>query len=305
MFKVTSQHLKEAFLRCTLYVTCIANIKKGVLQMTIKRMKKASNFIAVSCLRGLHIILCMKTIGKFFSKLEKRHDFFPKGFWGVFINPAYFTRKGLLDGILKHSDKISGCILDIGCGNRPYESLFSCDTYVGMDVQQTGHDHSNEKIDVFYDGIYFPFANESFESLVSFSVFEHVFNPEMFLRESHRVLKPHGFFLLTMPFLYNEHEKPYDFARYTSFGMRHLFESNGFEVVAYDKTMPGFYGIFQLLSCYFDKMLIPVRKIFLFNFILTVFFLAPLRFLGLFLGKFLPVDSDLYLDNVILARKKD
>ena len=51
-------------------------------------------------------------------------------------------------------------------------------------------------------------------------VLEHVFNPDDFVREIARVLKPGGALLLTVPFVWNEHEQPYDYARYSSFGLR-------------------------------------------------------------------------------------
>jgi hypothetical protein len=35
---------------------------------------------------------------------------------------------------------------------------------------------------------------------------------------------------LTAPLFYAEHEKPYDFFRYTQFGLRHLLEGAGFQV---------------------------------------------------------------------------
>ena len=36
--------------------------------------------------------------------------------------------------------------------------------------------------------------------------------------------------IISLPFLWQEHEEPYDFVRFTSFGIIELLESNGFEI---------------------------------------------------------------------------
>ena len=43
-------------------------------------------------------------------------------------------------------------MLDFGCGQKPYESLFSVEEYVGLDIEVSGHDHTNSKVDTYYDG---------------------------------------------------------------------------------------------------------------------------------------------------------
>jgi SAM-dependent methyltransferase len=70
-------------------------------------------------------------------------------------------------------------------------------------------------------------------------VLEHVFNPDDFLNEVNRVLKPSGKLLLTVPFVWDEHEQPYDYARYSSFGLRSLLEKHGFSIVKHEKVGGG------------------------------------------------------------------
>ena len=64
------------------------------------------------------------------------------------ISPVYFIRDGLYRNIASLAPRLSGDILDFGCGSKPYESLFvNASSYVGVDVQVSGHDHTDSRID--------------------------------------------------------------------------------------------------------------------------------------------------------------
>ncbi|MFC1621054.1 class I SAM-dependent methyltransferase [Candidatus Omnitrophota bacterium] len=220
---------------------------------------------------------------------------------GIFINPCYFARKELYENIRKFSEYIEGRTLDVGCGQKPYERLFSkAKGYTGFEIDNTLA-KANKKVDVFYDGKTFPFENSSFDSVVTFEVFEHVFNPEEFLKEVHRVLKDDGALLMSASFIWGEHEQDHDYARYSSFGLKHLLGKYGFEIVSHRKTASGIRAIFQLITSYIYKV-IAVRNAYL-TLLFTIVFISPFNILGEILSKILPSNSDLYLDNVILARK--
>ena len=81
---------------------------------------------------------------------------------GIFINPFYFARKGLSKNINKFSKKLSGSLLDIGCGSKPYESFFNVDSYIGLDIDRDVA-RDKKKADFFYDGGKFPFKDGSFD----------------------------------------------------------------------------------------------------------------------------------------------
>jgi hypothetical protein len=53
--------------------------------------------------------------------------------------------------------------------------------------------------------------------------------------------KAGGKMIYTGPFFYEEHEEPYDFYRYTQFGLRHLFKSTGFVIERLD-WLEGYFG---------------------------------------------------------------
>ncbi len=221
-------------------------------------------------------------------------------FPGLFINPFYFARKGLYDSIRGLSPGITGRVLDVGCGSQPYRRLFATADYTGMELD-TQENRAHKRADVFYDGQTFPFEPESFDSLLCSQVLEHVFTPLQFVRELNRVLRPGGALLLTVPFVWDEHEQPYDSARYTSFGLQALMEEAGFEVVEQIKTMGDVRVLCQLMNAYLYK--VTVSKNPYLNLFSTLLLMAPINLFGTAARFITPANPDLYLDNVILARK--
>lgn len=234
-----------------------------------------------------------------FRNYYRHKQFFPSG-GGIFINPFYFARKGLAKHVAELAVHITGKTLDVGCGNKPYAHLYRSDEYVGLEID-TPQNRASKNADYFYDGNRFPFANATFDSVVANEVFEHVFNPDQFLSETFRVLKPGGVTLLTMPFVWDEHEQPYDFARYSSFGIKALLERHGFEIVEQRKSTDDIRVVFQLLNAYIFKK--TVTKKAWFNLLITLFLIAPFNILGELFFIFTPRNPDLYLDNIVLAKK--
>lgn len=232
--------------------------------------------------------------------LIENQNFNPSWF-GILVNPFFIARRGLAFEIKSLAKELNGKILDVGCGTKPYESFFNYSDYIGLEYD-TGIDSEKKTADYYYDGKTFPFDSESFDSVICNQVLEHVFEPKEFLSEINRILKPGGKFLITVPFVWDEHEQPYDFARYSSFGIVYLLEKNGFKILKQRKSVSNIAVIFQLLSGYFYKISYRI-KILKWLFMLVI--ISPLNFLGILFGKILPANNDLYLDNIILAQKYD
>jgi SAM-dependent methyltransferase len=215
----------------------------------------------------------------------------------------YLFRNRLLAGIHKHAGCLNGKLLDFGCGAKPYKNIINVDEYIGLDFPSEGHDHSNESIDVFYDGSIIPFDDKTFDSIFSSEVFEHVFNLQDITKELFRVLKPGGVILITCPFAIGEHEKPNDFARYTSFAIKHIMTKAGFEIVHYEKLGGNIDAIVQLRLIYFQNHIMPFfEKIPVLRNILRK---ATNYFMNIYANlhtKLFPIADDLYLNNLIICR---
>ena len=229
-----------------------------------------------------------------------REQYLPTAF-GLLVNPYYHARRALLEAVKSEAPGIGGRVLDIGCGQKPYEALFvSASAYVGLEYD-TEDNRVRKKAEFFYQGDRFPFPDASFDSAFCSQVLEHVFTPDKFLAEANRVMKPDAHFLLTLPFVWDEHEQPHDFARYSSFGLKALLERNGFEVLRHKKTLADLRVIFQLVNAYLYKCIMG-KNAYL-NLAYCVLLMAPFNLIGTVLARIAPGNTDLYLDNIVLARK--
>lgn len=231
--------------------------------------------------------------------LYRRQQFFP-GWIGIFVNPFYFARAGLSSAMTAYAPSLSGRLLDVGCGTKPYRALFSVDSYVGLDIGSAAT-RQRGIADYFYDGNKFPFENATFDSILCNEVLEHVFNPDEFIKEIVRVLRPGGTLLLTVPFVWDEHEQPYDYARYSSFGLRALLEKQGLKVTQHKKLGADASILFQLANAYLFKVTERFSR--LTRVLLIGSVMALINILGLIARRVLPANPDLYLDNVVLAEK--
>lgn len=230
-----------------------------------------------------------------------KQQFYPTAL-GLLTNPFYFARRGLLAHIRLYAPKLSGRVLDVGCGDKPYEKLFTgARQYIGLELDSP-HNRLVKTADAFYNGRHFPFADAEFDGVFASQVLEHVFNPEEWLREISRVMKSGGSLLLTVPFVWDEHEQPHDFGRYSSFGLKALLERKGFAVTQQKKSVNDITAVIQLIILYIYKKTASWRRRH-FDLLVTLIFIAPWNILGLALTLILPVNNDLYLDNIILAKK--
>lgn len=230
-----------------------------------------------------------------------QRQLFHPGPFGWLVNPFYHARRELWYGLAEVLPHLRGRVLDVGCGSQPYRELIPATDYIGMEID-TPRARVSFAADVYYDGVNFPWPEASFDGALCSQVFEHVFNPPQFLAELNRVLRPGGSLVLTVPFSWDEHEQPHDFARYSSFGLKAVLESAGFEVVAQRKTLADSRVLFQLLNAYLYKVTLTRHP--RVNRLTTLLLLAPVSLAGILFGWILPSNPDFFLDNIVLARKR-
>ncbi len=235
------------------------------------------------------------------TQIYKKQQFHPN-FLSVFINPFFMVRWMLLRKLKKQIVKLKGKVLDFGCGQKPYKSLFTSTTeYIGVDIENEGHNHEKEEIDVYYDGKVLPFENNSFDHVFSSEVLEHVFNYAEILPEIHRVLKTGGYFLITVPFSWEEHEVPYDNCRFTHFGIESLLKKAGYTIVESEKSGHFFAVISQYFINYIREMFFTKNKYI--NILLNLIFISPFTILLGLLSLIAPRKRSLYFNTIILAQK--
>ena len=144
---------------------------------------------------------------------------------------------------------LNGRMIDIGCGEKPYQDLLSLyiTEHVGIDHEATLH--HKENINLIGTAYKIPVEKCSFDSAICTSVLEHLEEPELALRECLRVLKPEGKVIYSVPFIWHLHEEPRDFYRFSKYGLKYLFEKAGFEVIEIE-ALSGFWVTFGQLLVY-------------------------------------------------------
>ena len=130
-------------------------------------------------------------------------------------------------------------VLDAGAGKAPYKSLFAHASYEAADFAQLPTRYA--ALDYVCDLADIPVEDGRFDRILFNQVLEHIPDPPRVLAELHRVLKPGGRIFCSAPLYYEEHQRPYDYYRYTQYALRMLFEDAGFEVVRLD-WLEGYFG---------------------------------------------------------------
>lgn len=130
--------------------------------------------------------------------------------------------------------QFEGTVVDVGCGVQPYRGLLNPGVkYIGIDTAaaegQFGYLHSDT---TYYDGRTFPLGDETADAVMATETLEHVAETEQFLAEMHRILKPGGTCVLTIPFAARWHYIPWDYYRFTPSGLNLILQRAGFESLA-------------------------------------------------------------------------
>jgi len=130
-------------------------------------------------------------------------------------------------------------VLDAGSGDAPYKSLFKHVYYQNTDFLKINKMY--EMPTFICDLTNIPVKSNYYDINVFTQVIEHLSDPKQTLSELFRVLKPGGKMFLSGPFFFEEHEQPYDFYRFTQYGLRYLLNTAGFIIERID-WLEGYFG---------------------------------------------------------------
>ncbi len=121
-------------------------------------------------------------------------------------------------------------VLDAGAGEGRFKEFFGHAEYVGIDSAQGDPSWNYSRLDVLGRLEELPFPDGSFDHVVSIVVLEHTPRPGRVVEEFRRVLKPKGMVHMVVPHMWEEHQRPNDFFRFTSNGIRYLLQGSGIRI---------------------------------------------------------------------------
>jgi SAM-dependent methyltransferase len=134
--------------------------------------------------------------------------------------------------VAKNAKKIKPdqTVIDIGAGELRYKQYFNHCKYTSQDLCVGDNNWDFSHIDIKSTVYSIPVSNESFDYILCTQVLEHLEYPEKAFQEFNRILKKGGKLILTAPLGQGEHQTPYDFFRYTQYGLKSLGERVGLKL---------------------------------------------------------------------------
>lgn len=122
-------------------------------------------------------------------------------------------------------------VFDAGAGDGHWRKRLPENIkYISMDLGVGDAEVDYSHLDITGDLRKIPLADNSVDVIICIQVLEHLPEPWTVIKELHRILKPGGKVFASCPQGEPQHQVPYDFFRYTIFGLRSIFEQYQFNV---------------------------------------------------------------------------
>jgi SAM-dependent methyltransferase len=141
--------------------------------------------------------------------------------------PTYAVRAPLVrwlgeEARRAHADLGRYRVLDVGCGQKPYEPLFApyALAYVGVDPVENPRAELRGPVEAL------PVEDGSFDLVLCNQVLEHCDDPAQAVKELRRVTAPGGRVLASTHGVMAYHPSPTDYWRWTHAGLAKLFGEN-------------------------------------------------------------------------------
>ena len=144
-------------------------------------------------------------------------------------------------------DTDAGSPLTLNVGGGPYRV---------SEAEITLNIRPFHNVDVVADAHNIPVDDNTFDSVFSLAVLEHVADPYHVVAEMIRVLKPGGYLYSEVPFIFFFHGYPTDYTRFTREGMKRLFA--GLEDAQFEMTHGPVSAVLQSINMVL-QILLPAR----------------------------------------------
>ena len=118
-------------------------------------------------------------------------------------------------------------VLDYGCGNMPYRSLFPPPRHIYLGADLPGNELATAVIDPTGRVL---MGDASCDVVLSTQALEHVHSPAAYLSECLRLLKPGGRLVLSTHGYWIYHPDPTDYWRWTREGLCKIVRDAGFDI---------------------------------------------------------------------------
>lgn len=201
--------------------------------------------------------------------VEQRRHFSPAGYSIYDV-----TRPAILE-------YTHGKVIDVGCGDMAYKDII-----LSRVSEYDTMDRIKRFPEVKFEGdvqdMHF-IKDETYDTVISTSVLEHVRNPFRAVSEMRRILKKGGTLIISAPMLCRLHEEPYDFFRFTKYGFKSILEDSGFKVI---KIMPEA-GLFSFIGHQFSTV-----------FVCAFWHIPVIKNIAFFINKWLCVMPCYLLDKI-------
>lgn len=181
----------------------------------------------------------MSTIKEALSGLQRQHTL------GATLDNPHYISLELIGNWLKNVaiNEASGIMLDYGCGGQPYKEFFlpKLSQYIAADVSAA----EGVVLDIEIEpNQVLPLNTASIDTLLSTQTLEHLEDVEFYIGECSRLLRSGGTLIITAPMQWRHHEVPYDYWRFTKYGLTTLLEKHGFLI----KSISPCGGVYALIG---------------------------------------------------------
>jgi len=135
------------------------------------------------------------------------------------------SRKGIYEFLESEYKNIkpSENVLTVGSGGRVNELLASASKTNNFTVTSFDIDPDRNP-DIVGDLCLYDFSEKKYDAIILCEVLEHLHSPHIAIENLTTALNPGGCVIITVPFIFPIHDRPYDYFRYTRYGLEFLLK---------------------------------------------------------------------------------